>query len=249
MSKSSFQMTGAQWLTLELAFLHSCTNLLAFRFSSSFLMALVPLWSFGKVIFLSLGLLLKGNKGMQVAGLKWHVSLSSVPAVHLFCVCVQLISSPSKSHTTHAPEVQFHATAQPFCHSATFPVKSMVLSDPHLPRSPLPPSSLYFPSLVLPPHHPWLFSTFRNPRLFHMDNASWEFIQWLDTNRSSVLEVFFIRGETMEVCILPGESYPLAFLLISVAGAWPVKKHLELCNLKSDNLNSFLEMWKKCVFI
>lgn len=58
-------MTGAQWLTLEPAFLHSCTNLLAFSFPSSFLMALVPLWSFGKVIFLSLGLLLKGNKGMR----------------------------------------------------------------------------------------------------------------------------------------------------------------------------------------
>lgn len=40
----------------------------------------------------------------------------------------------------------------------------------------------------------------------------------------------------MEVCILPGESYPLAFLLISVAVAWLVKKHLEVCNLKSDIL-------------
>ncbi len=54
--------------------------------------------------------------------------------------------------------------------------------------------------------------------------------------RSSVLEVVFIRGETMEVCILPGESYPLAFLLISMAVAWLVKKHLEVCNLKSDIL-------------
>lgn len=45
------------------------------------------------------------------------------------------------------------------------------LNAPYLPHSLPPPSIFYFPSPVLPPHHPWLFTTFCNPMLCCMDNG------------------------------------------------------------------------------
>lgn len=81
----------------------------------------------------------------MVAGLKRHVSLSPSPAVHLFCVCIQLISSLSKSHA-HMLQVQFHATAPAFWHSATFPLESMALMPHIFPTlRHHPPSSIFLP--------------------------------------------------------------------------------------------------------